>query len=155
MLSLSPRNEIELQFRGLSMTAQAFHDLGKEINVVLTPQSGLTVADEETNYGSIPFSCPGARHVVPAGTIGNERLALVIGDEYSVLYSFHPSGRDQGPVSSSSPATSPRASAVNRSPQSELKSIGKRRKSSMAEPGEQWHINPVWRARQGFGTILS
>jgi len=81
----------------------------------------------------------------------------VIGDEYSVLYSISQVERrdsSQQLTSSQSPATSPRASAVNRSPQSEMKQIGKRRKSSNAD-GARWQVNPVWRVRQGFGTILS
>lgn len=155
MLSLSPHNEILLNSRSLSTTTQSFHDLGKALNVV-TPQSTPS-PDEEIDYGQIPFSCPGARHVIPAGTLGSERLVLVVGDEYSVLYSFSQVDRrdsSQQLTSSQSPATSPRASAVNRSPQSEMKQIGKRRKSSNADGG-RWVVNPVWRIRQGFGTILS
>ena len=155
MLSLSPHNEIQLNFRSLSTTTQSLHDIGKSINVV-TPQSPPP-SDEEIDYGQIPFSCPGARHVIPAGTLGSERLVLVVGDEYSVLYSISQVERrdsSQQLTSSQSPATSPRASAVNRSPQSEMKQIGKRRKSSNAD-GSRWQVNPVWRVRQGFGTILS
>ena len=155
MLSLSPHNEIQLNFRSLSTTTQSLHDIGKAINVV-TPQSPPP-SDEEIDYGQIPFSCPGARHVIPAGTLGSERLVLVVGDEYSVLYSISQVERrdsSQQLTSSQSPATSPRASAVNRSPQSEMKQIGKRRKSSNAD-GARWQVNPVWRVRQGFGTILS
>ena len=155
MLSLSPHNEIQLNFRSLSTNTQSLHDIGKAINVV-TPQSSPP-SDEEIDYGQIPFSCPGARHVIPAGTLGSERLVLVVGDEYSVLYSISQVERrdsSQQLTSSQSPATSPRASAVNRSPQSEMKQIGKRRKSSNGD-GSRWQVNPVWRVRQGFGTILS
>jgi hypothetical protein len=35
-----------------------------------------------------------------------------------------------------------------------MKQIGKRRKSSNAD-GARWQTNPVWRVRQGFGTVLS
>jgi DNA damage-binding protein 1 len=155
MLSLSPHNEIQLNFRSLSTTTQSLHDIGKALNVV-TPQYTPT-SDEEIDYGQIPFSCPGARHVISAGTLGSERLVLVVGDEYSVLYSISQVDRrdsSQQLTSSQSPATSPRASAINRSPQSEMKQIGKRRKSSNAD-GARWQVNPVWRVRQGFGTILS
>jgi len=154
ILSLTPHREIQLQFRSLSTTTQSFQDIGKPINVV-TPQSS-PASDDEIDYGQIPFSCPGARHVIPAGTLGSERLALVVGDEYSVLYSIHQTERKDASqqLSSSSPATSPRANAVNRSPQSEMKQIGKRRKSSTTD-GNRWQIAPVWRIRQGFGTILS
>jgi DNA damage-binding protein 1 len=156
MLSLSPHSEIQLNLRSLSTTTQTLHDLGKTINVV-TPQSPSPGDGEGIDYGTIPFSCPGARHVIPAGTLGSERLCLVVGDEYSVLYSFNQIERreaSQQLTSSPSPATSPRASAVNRSPQSEMKQIAKRRKSSTTDGG-RWQIHPVWRVRQGFGTVLS
>jgi DNA damage-binding protein 1 len=155
ILSLSPHNEIQLNFRALSITTQSLHDIGKALNVV-SPQSALPADDADIDYGSIPFSCPGGRHVIPAGTLGTERLFLVVGDEYSVLYSLNQIDRRESSQiqSSQSPATSPRASAVNRSPQSEMKQIGKRRKSSTTDGG-RWQVNPVWRVRQGFGTILS
>jgi DNA damage-binding protein 1 len=157
MLALSPNNEIELYFRSLSVQTQSLNDLGKPLNVVITPQAGISSPTAEINYGSIPFSCPGARHVIPVGTLGNERLLLVVGDEYTVLYSSSQVERREHEMSSSSQSvmTSPRASAISRSPQSELKQIGKRRKSSTTDSGGRWQVNPIWRLKQGFGTILS
>jgi len=157
MLALSPHNEIELYFRSLSVQTQSLMDLGKPLNVVITPQAGASSPTAEVNYGSIPFSCPGARHVVPVGVLGDERLLLVVGDEYTVLYSFSQVDRREQEMSSSSQSftTSPRASAISRSPQSELKQIGKRRKSSTTDSGVRWQVNPIWRLKQGFGTVLS
>lgn len=153
MLSLSPANKLQLQFRAFNASAQSFHDLGKRVDMVC-PGPSEAELNEDTDYSTIPFSCPGARHVIPIPGIHNERLALVVGDEFSVLYSFAQAGGRER-VHSTSQSSSPRASAVNRSPQTEAKQIGKRRKSSTTEGGGRWDIKPVWRMRQGFGTVLA
>jgi DNA damage-binding protein 1 len=122
---------------------------------MVAPGMSDVTYEEDTDYGAIPFSCPGARRILPIPTDGAEKKAIIIGDEYTVLYSFGPvtpHARDPG----SSPMSSPRASAVNRSPQAEMKQLGKRRKSSIGgEGGLRWELKPVWRIRQGFGTVLA
>lgn len=144
--------------RAFSATSHAFTDLVKPMDVVV-PGMSDAVYDEDTDYGAIPFSCPGARHIIPVPTTGQEKLVLIIGDEYTVLYSFAPGStrRRSSTGQRSSPTVSPRASALSRSPQAEVKQqLGKRRKSSVSgEGGGKWEIKPVWRVRQGFGTILS
>jgi DNA damage-binding protein 1 len=153
MLWLSPSNQLRLQFRAISTTEQSLHNLGKDRDVVRA-ESNQSDQDEDTDFGSIPFACPGARHIIPVPGIDDERLALVVGDEFSVLYSFSQVGERER-TSSISQSTSPRASAVNRSPQTEARQIGKRRKSSTSEGGRRWELKPIWRMRQGFGTVLA
>lgn len=110
----------------------------------------------DTDFSEIPFSCPAARRILPIA--GKERMLLIMGDEYSVLYSIAMAAvpaRRRSSVASG-PATSPRASA-KRSPQTEMigGGQGKRRKSSTSKNDEKWEMKPVWRVRQGFGTILA
>lgn len=153
-LSLTPRNYLQLQMRAFSATSHSFTDLVKPMDVV-APGMANAIYDEDTDYSSIPFSCPGARHVIAIPTEGAEKLALVIGDEFTVLHSFGAASA-QARDPASSPTSSPRASAVNRSPQAEMKQLGKRRKSSTGGEGaERREMKPVWRVRQGFGTVLA
>ncbi|WVQ78968.1 hypothetical protein IAT38_001060 [Cryptococcus sp. DSM 104549] len=167
-LWLSANNELNLQARTLSTAAHAFAPLSRPIDVV-TPISSIPV-DEDTDFNDIPFACPAARRVlpIPIDMPGGEKTLLVMGDEHSVLYSLAPVVPGNSPKSARrssavmGPATSPRASA-RRSPQNEMSSGNtKRRKSSMGgknvsgeEGGDKWELKPVWRLRQGFGTVLA
>ena len=152
-LSLTPQNNLQLHMRAFSGQSHSFTDLVKPMDMVAPGMADVTY-EEDTDYGAIPFSCPGARRILPIPTDGTEKKALIIGDEYTVLYSFGPvapHSREPG----SSPTSSPRASAGNRSPQAEMKQLGKRRKSSIGGEGGRWELKPIWRIRQGFGTVLS
>nr|XP_018260261.1 uncharacterized protein I303_07178 [Kwoniella dejecticola CBS 10117]OBR82419.1 hypothetical protein I303_07178 [Kwoniella dejecticola CBS 10117] len=169
-LWLSAPSDLQLQVRTLSTAAHAFNDLSKIVDVV-APLSNNISLTEETNFNHIPFSCPAARRVLPIPSISSTRdgeySLLVIGDEHSVLYNL--GVVQQSPKAlrrlsiASGPNTSPRASA-RRSPQTEMvNSVSKRRKSSMNSKAtggadltnERWELKPVWRVRQGFGTILA
>lgn len=153
-LSLTAQNNLHLQMRALSSTSHAFTDLAKPMDVGAPGIADVTY-DENTDFGAVPFSCPAARRVLPISTTGRQKLLLVIGDEFAVLYSFAPVSTS-GRRPSISPANSQRAGAVNRSPQAEVKQLGKRRKSSSAsEAGEKWELRPMWRIRQGFGTVMA
>ena len=127
---------------------------------VVTLNDPKAKPDETTDFEGIPFSCPAARRVLSLSDLGSEKLMLVMGDEYSVLYSLAPPPQSPKVLRSptaSNPSTSPRASATRRSPQIEMSSMGKRRKSSLSgsgAPGEKLELRPVWRVRQGFGTVL-
>ena len=163
-LWLSPTRDLNLQVRTLSTSAHAFTDVTRIIDVVI-PISPDHEVDENTDFNEIPYSCPAARRVVPIPSepAGGEQTIMVIGDEHTVLYTLASS--PQSPKSSrrlsstSGPGASPRASA-RRSPQNEMvSSVSKRRKSSMsARAGsdvDKLEIKPVWRVRQGFGTVLA
>lgn len=142
LLYLSPTDALQLQIRQLA--SHALNDLSRPVDVVR--------AEADADFADVPFSCPAARHVLP---IPNERMVLVIGDEYSVLYSAipaPPSPKRRLSVASG-PSTSPRASA-KRSPQNEMVGVQKRRKSSITK-AENWELKPLWRVRQGFGTVLA
>lgn len=153
-----------LQPRRVSLTAHAFTDVAKPLDVVTPQRTGIDI-NGETDFNDVPFSCPAARRVLPINDSPmGEKLALVIGDEFSTLYSI--SLALQSPrISRSSLSganTSPRAANTRRSPQTEMVSgTGKRRKSSITqrqgslESGEKWEVKPVWRIRQGFGTVLA
>jgi DNA damage-binding protein 1 len=152
-LYLTPGQKLQLQTRLLSVSTQSFTDMSQAIDVV-SPR-GESV-DADSDFSEIPFSCPAARRVLSIP--GKTRMALVMGDEYSVLYTITLAAQPARRRSSvaSGPGTSPRASA-KRSPQTEMVGggQGKRRKSSTSKAGEKWEMTSVWRIRQGFGTILA
>jgi DNA damage-binding protein 1 len=150
-----------LQTRTVSLAAHSFEDRTTAVNVV-TPVSDVQIANEdEFDFNDIPYSCPAARHVLPV----TSDSVLVIGDEHSVLYTLNriptsPRISRASVSSASGTASSPRASAIRRSPQNEMSAPGKRQKSSntarrSVDGGERWELKPVWRGRQGFGTILA
>ena len=157
-LWLSPTSNLLMQVRRFE--DYFFRDLSDTVDV-LSPLRNVDLG-LDANFADVPYSCPAARTVLPI----SEESVLVIGDEYSVLYSLtyvpqSPKAK-RGSISSQDPVTtSPRASAVSRSPQAESTLPGKRRKSSAAAgrlneaTKETWAFKPVWRARQGFGTILA
>ncbi|WVQ95773.1 hypothetical protein IAU59_002872 [Kwoniella sp. CBS 9459] len=163
-LWLSATNDLELQARTLSLAARTFNDLSRSVDVVSPVSHNVSLTDE-TDFNDIPFSCPAARRVLPI-TTGNEVTLLVIGDEHTVLYTLGTTPQSPRAIrrlsAASGPTTSPRASA-RRSPQNEMvSSVSKRRKSSMGSKAtaatgenERWDLKPVWRVRQGFGTILA
>ena len=155
----SSSSQIQLQVRRLSIKSRSFSEASRHIDVVL-PGRNMAI-DDDTDYNDIPFSCPAARRVLPISS----EFMLVIGDEHTCLYSFTLAPQSpriaRASLSSSQGPKSPRA-ASQRSPQNELASgTGKRRKSSMAsqrsglDSGERWELRPVWRVRQGFGTVLA
>ncbi|KAK8849708.1 hypothetical protein IAR55_005043 [Kwoniella newhampshirensis] len=164
-LWLSATNDLQLQSRVLSLTAHAFEDLSRPVDVVSPTSSSLAISGD-MDFNDIPFSCPAARRVlpVPGELSGGEKTMLVLGDEHAVLYALSPipqSPRVSRRLSAASgPATSPRASA-RRSPQTEMvSSVSKRRKSSMGSKNttsddQKWELKPVWRVRQGFGIVLA
>ncbi len=164
-LWLSSDSALQLQMRKLSLIAHSFTEASRSLDVV-SPVRSSTEINAQTDYNDVPFSCPAARRVLPIPTTGSDKLALVIGDEHTVLYSI--SQTPQSPSasrrlsSSTAVGSSPRASATRRSPQIEMVGgVGKRpRKSSTAsrsfgEGGDKWEVRPVWRVRQGFGTVLA
>jgi DNA damage-binding protein 1 len=158
-LSQSPQETLLIHPRAFSTTTRSFVDLAKATDVVCPLDPTLAI-EEDTDFNEIPFSCPAAQRILHIPTDGSEKYALVIGDEYAVLYSiaFTPSSPRASRMSiSSTTATSPRASATRRSPQTELTNIGKRRKSSSGggSSSDRWEVKPVWRIRQGFGTVLA
>ncbi|WWC92848.1 uncharacterized protein L201_007809 [Kwoniella dendrophila CBS 6074] len=169
-LWLSATSDLQLQARTLSIVSHSFNDISRNVDVVSPLSSNVTLT-EETDFNQIPFSCPAARRVlpIPSSASGTDLSLLVIGDEHSVLYNL-------GTVQQSPKAlrrlsavsgtnTSPRAANARRSPQNEMvSSVSKRRKSSMNSKSsggigdsanERWELKPVWRVRQGFGTILA
>ncbi|WWC95424.1 hypothetical protein V866_002287 [Kwoniella sp. B9012] len=169
-LWLSATSDLQLQARTLSLSSHSFDDLSKTVDVVSPLSSNLTLT-EETDFNQISFSCPAARRVLPIpSSSGGEKeySLLVIGDEHSVLYNLgvtqqSPKAlRRLSAVSGTNTQTSPRGANVRRSPQTELVSTtNKRRKSSINSKGigdsanERWELKPVWRVRQGFGTVLA
>ena len=164
-LWLASDSALQLQTRKLSLIAHSFVDASHCLNLIVPLRSKGQI-NADTDFNDIPFSCPAARRVLPIPTGGNDRLVLVIGDEHSVLYSM--SETPQSPrisrLSTSSgilSTTSPRANATRRSPQTDMAgNVGKRRKSSVSskagiDSGDLWEFRPVWRVRQGFGTVLA
>ena len=162
-LWLSSASTLHLQTRRLSTSLRSFSETSKSIDVVM-PTGGVSDLDGDVDFNDIPFSCPAARRVLPV----NSELMLVIGDEHSCLYSLSqkPTSPQTSKLGLSSSlttvTTSPRASAIRRSPQNDMTGCaGKRRKSSMPaqKPGtestDRWELRPVWRVRQGFGTVLA
>lgn len=114
------------------MTTHSFVDLAKATDVVCPLDPDMAIL-EDTDFGEVPFACPAAQRILPIPSEGTEKFALVIGDEFAVLYSiaFAPSSPRTSRMSiSSNTTTSPRAANIRRSPQTELTNIGKRRKSS-------------------------
>ncbi|OWZ42004.1 DNA damage-binding protein 1 [Cryptococcus neoformans C23] len=164
---LSASNGLRLQARFLSLSAHSFNPLSKSVDLV-SPTSRQSIS-EDSDFNAMPFSCPAARRVVPIPSElpNGQRTLLVIGDEHSVLYTLGENGT-QSPKAVrrmsavSGPTSSPRANA-RRSPQTELSSGNpKRRKSSMGTKTVdsqneefQWDLRPVWRSRQGFGTVIA
>lgn len=152
MLWMSDEHKILLQPRVLSLHTHSFTELAPRTDVVNPlelPLGNVT----EPNFGEIDFSCPAGRTVLSLGAGPNGcRAFLVVGDEYAVMYCINPVP--------SSPKTAPKRS-VKRSPRSEVGGAGKRRKSSQSgrsvttDSEPRWSVQPVWRVRQGFGTILA
>ena len=149
--------------RKLSLNTHSFTEASPVLDVVSPLRSNVDITSQ-TDFNDVPFSCPAARRVLPIPTQGNDKLVLVIGDEHAVLYSFSQvlqSPRVSRLSSSTSMNTSPRANATRRSPQTEMVGIaGKRRKSSttsksLGDGGDKWELKPIWRVRQGFGTVLA
>lgn len=161
-LWLSSNSALMFGARKLSLLAHSFIECSRLLDVV-SPTNAAIDLDKDTDFNDIPFACPAARRVLPIPSSSGNKHALVIGDEHCVLYSISnapTSPRIRRP-STSSVTTSPRA-ASRRSPQTEMHgSVGKRRKSSMTmkgigeEGGDKWEVKPVWRVRQGFGTVLA
>ncbi|ORX37687.1 CPSF A subunit region-domain-containing protein [Kockovaella imperatae] len=159
-LWLSSNSTLHLQARRLAAKSRTFNELSKAVDVVMP--TGKTSVEDDTDFNDIPLSCPAARRVVP---VDSEHM-LVIGDEHTCLYnlSFTPQSPQisRGSLSSSQGPKSPRGANTQRSPQNDMMGgSGKRRKSSAAgsrsglEVGERWNLKPLWRVRQGFGTVLS
>ncbi|EIW71360.1 hypothetical protein TREMEDRAFT_71141 [Tremella mesenterica DSM 1558] len=153
--------ELLLQPRHLSFTSHSFIDACPPVNLVtpVTSASFETTSTISPDFQAIPFSCPAARQVLPLPSNRESKSLLVIGDEYSVLWEILPpsaSVRSKRASVSSGATASPRASDARRSPQAEMtSSVGKKRKSSMGDPPIQPVLRPIWRVRQGFGTVLS
>lgn len=152
-LWMSEYNKIQVQPRLLSAVTRSFTELAPPTDVV-NPLEFPVTKMEDLDFEAVPFSCPAGRNVLavgngPTGT----RLFLVIGDEHAVLYSVTA-------VEATNP-TSPRASAVRRSPQNDMGGVGKKRKSSASgrsvntDMENTWSVKPVWRVRQGWGTVLA
>ncbi len=139
-LWINENNQIQLGARVLSR--QRLHDRGAPIDVV-NPTDATVEESDDPDFNEIPFSCPAARSILAI----SGRHVLVVGDEHAVLYDI-------------SQAKATRASA-KRSPQAETGGVGKRRKSSMSGRGVstdhegKFAVQPVWRVRQGWGTVLA
>lgn len=151
-LWMSEENKILLQPRALSLQAHSFTDLATRTDVVNPLDLPMSDSDDP-NFLEIDFSCPAGRSLLSLGAGTNGcRYFLVMGDEFSVMYAIN------------SVPTSPRLAAkgpVKRSPRSDAGGTGKKRKSSQSgrsvntDPEPQWSVQPMWRIRQGFGTILA
>jgi DNA damage-binding protein 1 len=162
-LYLSSNNRLNLQIRCLNASSRSFTDITKPVDV-LSPLRHLN-PDDDTDFPDIAFSCPAARRVLPLpASTGHDRALLVMGDEYTVMYSLglagpamgSPKNRRLSTTSSGVNTSSPRAANTRRSPQAEIFGPGKKRKSSVSKAGEErWEIKPIWRVRQGFGTVLA
>jgi len=150
-----------MQNRRVSLAVHSLVEASLAVNVV-TPLRDMEITNEdEFDFNDIPYSCPAARLVLPV----SQDQVVVIGDEHTVLYklseiSTSPRVSRMSFSSASGTVTSPRASAVRRSPQNEMSAPGKRRKSSntagkLGSDSEKWEYKPIWRARQGFGTVLA
>lgn len=156
------------EIRKLSLTAHYFAEISRPTDVVRPRRKAVDI-NANTDFAELPCSCPAARRVLPIHTdaVTGEKQVLLIGDEYTVLYSITnttlvTTSPRRRMSSQSSVTTSPRASALRRSPQAEMHgSLGKKRKSSMTNRGgekeeaDAWKARPVWRVRQGFGTVLA
>lgn len=156
-LWMSEYSKIQVQPRSLSMSGFKFVELGAPVDVV-NPLGEPMPQNDDLDFGTVPFSCPAGRNILPIAGAGPDgtRQFLVIGDEHTVLYSIKSASNTQF-----KPSTSPRASAVRRSPQAETGGIGKKRKSSTSgrsvatDLEERMHLQPVWRVRQGYGVVLA
>jgi DNA damage-binding protein 1 len=152
-LWLSSNSELLLQSRKLSPSSHSFIDSSEVVNVVM-PLHSVEIYPE-TDFNEVPYSCPAARRLLP---VSAETL-VVIGDEHSVYYTLSKKEPRSPRVSrgsiSSQAGVSPRASATSRSPQAELSAPGKRRKGSESRESDGLSLRPLWRVRQGFGTILA
>lgn len=157
-LWMSEYNKIQLQPRQFSAAKHQFDERAPITDVVNPTEYPVEQADD-VDFNDIPFSCPAGRNVlaIPGSGPGGVGLFLVIGDEHAVLYAV-----SAAPNSPKKPSVaSARASAARRSPQAETGGVGKKRKSSMsgrsvnADVENKWHVQPVWRVRQGWGTVLA
>lgn len=156
-LWMSEYNKIQMQPRQFVAAKHIFEERAP-ITDVVNPTEYPAEQSEDVDFNDIPFSCPAGRNVIsiPAAGPGGERLFLVVGDEHAVLYAV-----SSAPSSPKRSTASARASAARRSPQAETGGVGKKRKSSMsgrsvnADMEDRWHVQPVWRVRQGWGTVLS
>lgn len=151
-LWMSEYNKISVQARAQPRGDDREWDgLAPPVDVV-NPMDEL-MPKKDVDFEWTPFSCPAGRNLLPVGAgPGDTRLFLVIGDEHAVMYALSPSSGDKH--------RSPRASAARRSPQVETGGIGKKRKSSasgrsVATDASEYQLRPVWRVRQGFGTVLA
>ncbi|KAL1411075.1 hypothetical protein Q8F55_002024 [Vanrija albida] len=159
-LWMTENNRIQLQPKQLSIATHSFTNAGAPIDVVNPLEYPVNGEDQDLDFNAIPFSTPAARNLlaVPGHGPNDSRQFFVIGDEHATLYSIAvgPSAASAAKV-----AASPRASAIRRSPQAETGGIGKKRKSSTSGRGintdadDRWNTAPVWRTRQGFGTVLA
>lgn len=140
-----------MQLRILS--SRSLNDASPSINVLHDE------ADEGKPFAAIAYSCPAARRIVPIPPLdGADQTLLVIGDEYSVLYSLSTDTTTSPKARRTSiTSASPRASNARRSPQTELYGPAKRHRTSLSGQANQdyWCPKPVFRARQGFGTVLA
>ncbi|GMK54981.1 hypothetical protein CspeluHIS016_0200370 [Cutaneotrichosporon spelunceum] len=139
-LWMNEQNKIQLGARVL--VKQRILERGSAVDVV-NPAHTEIEPNDDPDFNEIPFSCPAARNILAV----SERHVLIVGDEHAVLYNV-------------SEAKAKRASA-KRSPQAETGGVGKRRKSSVTGRGVSTDndtniaIQPVWRVRQGWGTVLA
>lgn len=151
-LWMSETNKIQLQPRQLLISQQRCDDQAHVTDVV-NPLDYPVEGDMDIDFNDIPFSCPAGRQVlaIPEPGPRGARLFLVVGDEHSVLYSVRLAAQD----------TRASADAPRRSPQQDIGGVGKRRKSNISGRGvttdneERWCVQPVWRVRQGWGTVLA
>ncbi|BEJ16509.1 hypothetical protein CspHIS471_0511140 [Cutaneotrichosporon sp. HIS471] len=132
----------KIQIGARALVKQRLLERGNPVDVV-NPTLAEIEPNDDPDFNEIPFSCPAARSILAV----SERHVLVVGDEHAVLYDV-------------SEAKAKRA-AAKRSPQAETGGVGKRRKSSMSGRGVSTDneanlaILPVWRMRQGWGTVLA
>lgn len=155
-LWMSETSKIQMQPRQLLIAQQRCDDYAQVTDVV-NPLDFPVQQDVEVDFNDIPFSCPAGRNLlaIPSRGPRDSRLFLVVGDEHAVLYAVSLA------TTAAKASSSPRASSVRRSPQQETGGVGKRRKSSLSGRGvnadgdERWCVQPVWRVRQGWGTVLA
>ena len=150
----SSTEALMLDTREVSLAAHSFTDPSIPVNLISPLDDDDIPVTDSFDFNSIPYACPAARHLLPI----SEEHIVVMGDEHSVLYRLlQPTPTSprvsRGSVSSLSGVTSPRASAVRRSPQHEMLAPGNKRMATTVRRSRQ--LQPVWRVRQGFGVVLA
>jgi DNA damage-binding protein 1 len=146
---MNDRNGIMVQARARSSSAPHTFTAVAPSTDAINPLEYPVRQDEDVDFGALPFACPAAQRVLPIGSgPGGARMFLLAGDEYAVLYAVTPR-----------PPSSPKAAAAAGGGVAKG-GVGKKRRSSASgrsvpTDGESGLVRPVWRVRQGYGTVVA